>query len=810
MKKLIMFKPKAVDDSDNQMKAYASKVDTSQSAVFNIVNKIRSSSISEESQDFVLQTPRQNTNFKNRVGLNPSPLSSPSSTKQSKKFSQGTQSTDGSQVFFLSTPPTSPNSIKKKGSMLNMFSSPSNPAASPGMFGIKASASSTSMASLTLTSTSNHNSPSGLSSSPFPLLKDDIHEIGVMRVAYVPVDDNDDASEFSLGIGALNLATEGVDANVVGKLGVDFLDRMYVTSIEDETTISFRLQAPKSKPNRRASLVINGRIIASPKKNPTATKTQSYNSQFAGHIPRNIDFLEGNYNFLDNNISGAFPKEIANTPCDLKLLEYLRSNESEAIVEAKKFEFLVCYSERVNCYSKMDYRNNNSPIVMDPHKYNVKHYIQECRTLDATLELLTLDDENLKLHNLTPYRFDSAHDSKIIYTHNNTKFMIDLNILHPKVTPPLDARQIKTLADFQNYVVTIKQHTATNSLEKQFHTPIFYEKNGKFIPAMNQAGDDGYPITGDADSFHSFKRADMPRIVYKSFNGALDNPLKFVICLKILEARIRCSSQQLYHSELDNIKNSLESNPAIAADFESFFNFSDSKYYSNYMEIPYYSERYLGMVQEILSKYITNHELLRTIGEITVDELIKHDFFDHPLWVHGSESIHPKSKPENFGAIIICNSGNFAITANEISYIAFVLHDRTILQNQRISVHPFWLGNKEDGAQYDYAWLDILTIQALHEAAKGKSDPERGLYEFDMYHKILLESMTKGRASEVVAFAKINDRFKNLREFLLSVNFKIDYINKRIEDIYFRYSEEINEVKSALKTSASPRASMQC
>lgn len=652
------------------------------------------------------------------------------------------------------------------------------------------------------TSLSPLSSPSAKRAAPFPL--DQNEQIQILRVDYKPYDpydsEDDEASSF-VSLHLENLISTGhtkqqdANADLIAKLQDDFLDRMYVGSKESNTLISFRLQSGRNKPSRRTSYCIDGKVIACPKKPPISTKTNNYYSIAAGHIPRELEFLNAAYNFLDNKIPGDFCQEIKNIPCDFVLLDKYRKTISADIQEVKMFSNLVCFSERVPVYNKSGSADPELQYTRSEGQTVLKHFIQETRSLSAILELIEMEI----------CEFMESVDGKIYFRErsnerNNATCLIDLKMISTKFEYLFDPISIKSFADFKKYIESISSSDPDAEQNSLFHTPIFYIKNNNILPLMVHAGDNGYHVTGDADPQHIGVRADMPRIVFKTFNGAKDNPNNFVIGLEILIARLECSTKKEFHDYLKSLKEStlILKNLTILDNFADEFDHTTSLYYDDYTNIDYYNNYFITQAKNTLKYYRRNPKLISTVGESSLNDLIRHVAFDHPLYVHGTESSHPKSQPEPFSAIISCNDGKFAITGNEKSYIAYLLHEHKILHDQRIGVHPYWLGDTTSGALYAESWLDILSIQALHEASKGNNDPKRSAYEFSMYQCTLISSMTKGRNTEKLAFDKINVRFKHLEVLLHKTNYSTEEINKHINDYYAKYSIEISAVRNVL------------
>lgn len=531
------------------------------------------------------------------------------------------------------------------------------------------------------------------------------------------------------------------------RLTPDFFDRMLCLSENHGVFISFRLQDPYQISNRRYSLCTDDGIITSPKTTATVTTTNKFDTVCTGHIPRNPRFSQFKYDLSDNSYAGSFPKRVAQQATNTELLEYLHAFANKNIQDVKVYYNLICYSEIVPVYEKTTDNNQKSKFIRT-NKTTLKHYIQEAERIDSVLDRI---ERGI-------YFFVAASENELIFRdskNNICKFELSklVNFEYAKITTTTSM----SIKSFTKYVTAIGIEC--------YHAALSYERNGIFLPIMVHAGANGFHISGDADPEHVGIRSDMPAIAYQTFNGKTDDPNKFLYGLDALLARLCINSIEKYEQHTGVKYN--------------------SAYYIDYTTIPYYRNIFIPLVENTLNTYASAPELLKTVGNSSLYHLIMQKEFDHPLYMHGTEDLHPGNKPGAFSAILICHKQQFVITSNEQSYLAFIFHDPSILRHQRIGVHPYWLCNDESEQSLSEYWLDLLEIQALHELDKD-------LEEFHTYCKILYANMRRITIFGDFAAHKIEQRFANITE-LNSVQIK-----DRISKLYAKHDLDIDEINSAL------------
>lgn len=555
------------------------------------------------------------------------------------------------------------------------------------------------------------------------------------------------------------------DETELTKLPADFFDRMYCMYAEHGILTAYRLQKNAYQAsNRRYSFCYDGQILASPKETNTSTKTNPFDTLCTGHLPEDTTFLSGDYNLPDNNNTGNFPAAICELPSDPDLLTELQAKVDGNIIEAKKFGHLICYAKFTEKYTKK-INEQGEKVCLPTGELNKKHYIQEAETIASIMDRLSRG----------VYTFVSANTEEITFkAQNGCLCKIYFSMLMPSTLNSFEFKEFTNLLQLAAFV-------EQNQNIENCHAPVYYQKNDAFIPVQTLAGANGFHITGDADPEHIGLRRDMPKIANKTFSGSIDKAEKFLFGLRLLIARLHSKTKEEFAEHVYmHLKNIADDQETIKA-YTDIIEANSSVHFINYLEIAYYNNIFLPICYRASILYENNPELLKKVGTSSLYNLIMQLEFDHPLSMHGTEDMNLDPHAGTFGAILICYKGYFVITADERSYLAFLLHDREILAQQHMGIHPYWLCPERENGNLAEQWLDFLRIQALHEAIKDK-------YEIKMYHQDLIKNISLGRSSEAIAIYKINNMFESLYEFLESCDYKENRINFMLDTIYDKYA----------------------
>lgn len=566
------------------------------------------------------------------------------------------------------------------------------------------------------------------------------------------------------------------------KIPTEFLKIMQLLWRRHKIFATWRLAAdPFTRLSRRCSMIINGEIIYSPKETNTSTQTGSARTICGGHIARDERFRDKKYRLKDNNHPGAFHKSIAEQACNQRLLSEYQKNISTDIFDVRIFEDgLICFAEMVDNYDK-----GLNLIAKKP-----KHYIQEARTLFFVLDII---EKKLGA-------FISANSNEIVFKDSQDNICkLDLTKLIPKTIIQLPEISNMSFLEFKNYV-------QNNQLE-DYHAPVFniLPNNGQdiIVPVMVLAGKNGLPIAGDVDPENIAERSDAPDIVYKSFNGANDDKQKFIIGLEILAARLQFDTMTKFNAYLSGLHarlQDLDNGQSIIDAYSDFFESDYSLEYTDYTNDEYYQSIYLPIVIRTLDLYFEHPELLNIVGESSIGGLVTQNDCDHELYMHDADNLNPTNELGPMGTTFFYYetakhpNGKLCVTGNEESYVKFLLHDPEILRNNRFAVHPCRLGNKtiiedkESGAIWCEEWLDIIKIQALHEASKG-------INKFNSYKNIVIADMKKRHSpSEDIALAKLNVLFDSVYIYLSDTT----TIQEAIDMLYHKYSANTPKIHDHL------------
>ncbi len=546
-------------------------------------------------------------------------------------------------------------------------------------------------------------------------------------------------------------------------LPIDFFDRM-----ADATQVlwSYRLQEQAyTLPTRRYSFGKDELAEVSPKRTNTETHTNPFDLLCWGHIPWDRKYADASnpYCLLDNNAPGAFPAAIANLASNPYVMGFLKRKGIQNLVVAKMFRNMFVYSIRVS-RQKEDRSGATKRFVEDKEKGPiVKHLIQEVEKLSSIIK--RLEHGVLTLVN-------ASHDKLVVRDRLN-----NLGVFYLGVLPPIKTAIVapSTSMDLKELKAYLTQFDTT------VHMPLFDERG---CPIMTLAGENGFHIAGDADPKHMGIPASMPAMAYQLVSGKKDRPELALIGLRLLLARLTSPTVQDFQERIAQLSLTPQEQERFQSGLKALTD------YVNYLNIPEYADDFIPMTERAVHWYEQNPDQLREVGMSRLHGIVTQFEFSHPLSIHGPDDIHPGSKVGEFGAILTCYQGKFVLTANERSYLALLFHDRDLLKNWRIGVHPYWLRKRGNSDYLSEYHLDLLEVQALYEAAES--------YErYAMYRQILDESMEFGRDTESIARDRIKARFSSWLYQGLDLLDK-DKILARIHAIYAKHGDDILTIQGEL------------
>jgi len=553
------------------------------------------------------------------------------------------------------------------------------------------------------------------------------------------------------------------DDTYMTRLTKDFLDRMFCLDAEHNMLSTFRLGGAYSNSNRRNSFGNAEGLVENWLKDPdTLTSTNPPDTLCSGHIPIKSIFQEKEYDIEDNKYSGAFHKD--SVPAGTELLEHLRLHENPNIVEVRIYKNLICYS-----------------LYMDPPNKLLKCTIQEHERLVSVVDRMERG----------VYTFISGDSHEVIFTNQRRDICkIDLAKLSHRKSEELAMRKTIVFTELWQLIAYVESHNLDN-----YHAPVGYQHKtlpNIWLPVQTCSGPNGLHLAPDTDSQHMGLPVGIPAIAHKVFNCKKDDPQNFLMGLRVLEARLSCTTREDFAHALVKLQ------PANIVPI--YFGLKAANY-TNYTLDPYYRDKYLPKVKEAIDFYGSDPRRLKTVGVSSIANLVWLRIFSHPMFIHDSEVLRP-DKPADFGAILICYKGRFGVTSNEQSYLAFLLHDPRILEIQRLGVHPYWLRDLKSGGVHSAAWLDFLAIQALHEGSKD-------IGAFRIYWRLLLENIGTIRAGSGVALTRINDRFSKVQGFLNRCSeapeLRLQQIRQRISNIYAAYKEDTDQIIEKLAAVSGPK-----
>lgn len=555
------------------------------------------------------------------------------------------------------------------------------------------------------------------------------------------------------------------------KLTQDYLDRIVAVSKKLRVRIAVRVQNDPLLPsNRRYSLMVpdTKTIIATAKRPPLRSKTNSARYLCHGRIARRPQLQEKATNVLDNSVPGSWPTAIKEHPVDSDKTTLMQHQVSADILEVKQWFNLICWKELVPEYCQI------GDEIYPKDTMKEKYYIQEAVHLYWLLQKIKRD-ENSPTNEMYGFKFIAASSQYLLFTFNGEMFKIKFDTL----MPPIDL-QIEGLQSFTN-LDGFRKFLDDNDIEGH-HGALFYRNQlGDFVPEMVWCGENGH-ITGDADAQYFGKRFDMPRIAYATFKGDLDSDHpKFVNGLELFKARLLCKTATEFREYV--AKCGFDVSPYITMvelhDYEHYINYMDP---NNGERYEYYHDIFLPMLEETIQYYAANYADLGVVCHSDLYNLIVQLAIKHPLSIHAEEvtNLHAGE----VGALLTADEELLQVSENELSSLISIFSDPTLLRDQVIGVNPYYLRDREDSNELSLQWLDTIIIRCLNAAAISD-------FEFKMHWITITTGFAKDKQFGPCAISKVNAALQPIQNALASINDpdeRSEFIREKLASVYENYA----------------------
>lgn len=534
---------------------------------------------------------------------------------------------------------------------------------------------------------------------------------------------------------------------------------------------------------RRYSLLgLYGVPFSTGKWPPIKSKSNRTGTMCTGHIPFDAFLQSTPTNPLDNSIPGSLPLEIKNTLPDLELTKFYQKTMSADIEGVWLLDGanLLCVAKKLPEFREI------SPKVYEPTGRMCpmpKIGIQEPERLYGIFSKMKGPNKIYSFMRVINHNFFFAGPGKHVYRIDLTKLILDSEKKF------LWQQQFDNLNDFE-------KHIRSAGLEKA-HAPIFrINENDEYEPVLVWCGPNG-PITGDADPNQIPIPFNMTRIAsWGIFNGVESKPHEFIDGLKLLLARFKSKTREEFVKYLDNCDFNLEHYMPkeelvyMRTPGSNYLNYCDPEFadYEMYQE-------YIAVTQSAINKFETDPSLLHLVCETDFHSILIQEAMHDPLSYHAGEDLNPFAG--EIGVVLIADQTDehsFIITENAASYLAYLFSDPTILARWKFAVNSHWLSNSRSNKELCAQWLDVIEVQALNHA-------KINTFEFKMYWKNILKILdrhrpgtTSIRAADQIAINSVNDL---LREVALRISSHAE-INKRLEQIYLRHSDQTIKLKTTI------------
>jgi hypothetical protein len=242
---------------------------------------------------------------------------------------------------------------------------------------------------------------------------------------------------------------------------------------------------------------------------------------------------------------------------------------------------------------------------------------------------------------------------------------------------------------------------------------------GKRLPLMVQAGENGYPVTGDLDSMHFTMHGDLKiqglELALETVNTYTDEGKS------VFEAKIRELRDKL-------TKEPFSSRPEL--DIFQVFKEQQVPDPDNFGKMKNYDP---------LDEYLTP-ENIKALGKLTLGSFLfncaANKELQTPMFQHGEESFNPGNS-ESFDANYFFYKEKVYHIDNERSYLAFLFHDYDYVSNHYVNIHKGCFRERPPGEKdITEMWIDLVRFQVVIGGFGGQIKKEKIDKEYDNFVKL--------------------------------------------------------------------------
>jgi hypothetical protein len=385
-------------------------------------------------------------------------------------------------------------------------------------------------------------------------------------------------------------------------------------------------------------------------------------------------------------------KTTSELPSNITVIEYGSKDYYEAAKRGFNDSIIISYKG-----SKYQI-DNHDPIAK-------KCYIQETEYLSDIMERINQGEYQISNFDektgILKYRYPSDTDLTF-----KGEFEISLSnpaTLHaegttglweepgPKYPPPIDG--FNTDPEMQKLEEFIKKNP---DLSTKAYGVTTISTTGKRLPLMVQAGENGYPVTGDLDSMHFSIHGDLK---IPELESALET-----------ENTYTDKGRDVFSSKIRTLRDKITAEPfSSRPELAIFQTFKKQK-------VPDPTAKDGFKIEDPLDEYLTE-ENIKALGKLTLGSFLfncaANKALETPMFQHGEESFNPGNS-ESFDANYFFYKGKVYHIDNEESYLAFLFHDHDYLANHYINIHKSCFRERQPAeAHLTEMWIDLVRFQVV-------------------------------------------------------------------------------------------------
>jgi len=468
---------------------------------------------------------------------------------------------------------------------------------------------------------------------------------------------------------------------------------------------------------------------------------------------------------LTDHSYGAFPPDASEVPDEIRA-QYQKDDlgsEQKYIdgrlcvkkvdVEYKKRKGEEIVKAKARGAEIIEYKGNFFEKI--PSHETEKYFIQETDSIRDIIKYSQEDPAKYEIiglrNGILQYKYPEGLNQEFSGT-----FEIDLNKLSKSI-PEGDYWEAANDSVPGNIPDALTSWVEQNPQKIDYRAPVDQIVNGVRKPVLVQAGNSGYPVTGDFDLMHIGLPSEVPGIFLRAHNTYITGEASMLSGLIAFNRDVRKCR--------DIITNDPYKNNEAFAIFQCLAK-EDGK---------------PDPLRKFLNGSWTASQGKMHIGAYLIN-CSNNILMNKDMFQHGEESFNPGDS-EDFGALDHMYKGEIFHTDTEQQCLDFFFHDPDYLLTQTINVHPSCLqarSDNDENNELSMGWVNLIKIQILHGKENLLKPNTIAAYDKIIEHLSEINSKKTGNSVEQCR-EMLGGSFKEYCENALSMDLKkeIDIINER-------------------------------